>query len=143
MADALISGPVASHLGGALLLTAGVQQAAPTAGYLAVVPEAVRYAIGGAASAADPAAAAVVGADRYETATKAASTFFGLAPTVVGVEDGDALTAGASMGSAGGPLLLAPHAGAVRPLNELYLADDTMLRGVTEFGGAVGEDHVQ
>ncbi|GAC1539299.1 MAG: hypothetical protein NVS3B12_25370 [Acidimicrobiales bacterium] len=143
MADALIGGPVASHLGGALLLTAGAQQAGPTADYLATNPSVARYAIGGAASAADTAAQAVVGADRYGTATMVASTFFGPAPTAVGVGGGDALTAGASMGSAGGPLLLAPVSGPVSRDSDAYLAADAALRGVTEYGGAPGENPVE
>ena len=108
--DALAAGPAASSLGGAVLLTAGPTMPPSTAAYLSSHNPS-RYAIGGAAAAADPGAEAVVGADRFDTSARVASRFFG-SPARVGLANGlafpDALAGGADMGSAGPLLLTAP-----------------------------------
>ena len=72
------------------------------------------YAVGGQAAAADPAAVAVAGSDRYQTCAAVAAHFFP-APTAVGIATGldfpDGLAGGASAFAQGGPLLLSDPGG--------------------------------
>ena len=107
--DALAAGPAAAKTGGAVLLTTGDSLGVATTAYLAAHPGTI-YAIGGPAATADPAASALTGADRYATAAVVAARFF-LTPSHVGVATGanypDALTGGALVAAAGGPVLLA------------------------------------
>jgi putative cell wall-binding protein len=107
--DALAAGPAAAKAGGVVLLTAGSALATETSAYLNVHGTTV-YAIGGPAAAADTAAIALVGSDRYATAAKVATTFFS-SPTTVGVATGenfpDALSGGAYLAHLAAPLVLA------------------------------------
>ena len=107
--DALAAGPAAAKAGGVVLLTAGSALATETSAYLNTHGGSV-YAVGGPAAAADPAAVALSGSDRYATAAKVATTFFS-APTTVGVATGenfpDALSGGAFLAHLGAPLVLA------------------------------------
>ncbi|HEY5049579.1 MAG TPA: cell wall-binding repeat-containing protein, partial [Acidothermaceae bacterium] len=88
-----------------------------TATYLGAHPGRA-YAIGGPAAAADPAASATVGVDRYATAAAVATKFFS-APTIVGFATGsnfpDALAGGSLLAKEGAPLLLATAAGLSTP----------------------------
>jgi hypothetical protein len=115
--DALAAGPAASHSGGVVLLTNGNAMPTATATYLSAHPGHA-YAIGGPAAAADPAASATVGVDRYATAAAVATKFFS-APTVVGFATGsnfpDALAGGSLLAKEGAPLLLATPAGLSTP----------------------------
>lgn len=143
-ADALAAGPPAMATGGAVLLTAGGQQAPETAAFLAGLGSVTRYALGGPAAAADPSATAVVGADRYATATLAAQRFFRIPPRVgiaTGLNFPDALAGGPLLGGAG-PLLLVPPAGSLPPELSAYLQGLTGVLGqVDVFGGtaAIGQ----
>lgn len=123
-ADALAAGPAAAAAHGAVLLTAGAFQSAPTAAYLAA-HRPKTYAIGGPAATADPAAVAVVGSDRFDTAAKVASTFFPSA-TVVGIATGtnypDALAAGGQLGQIAAPLLLVSPTGLVPAPTDAFLS---------------------
>ena len=74
--DALSAGSAAAQAGGVVLLTAGSAQSGPTAAYLAAHPTAKRYAVGGPAAHADPAAQAFVGGDRFATSVLVAQAFF-------------------------------------------------------------------
>jgi putative cell wall-binding protein len=136
--DALAGAGAAIKSGGAILLTNGSHQAAETAAYLAA-HAGTRFALGGPAAAADPAATAIAGADRYETAAGIADTFFP-APTVVGVATGtnfaDALAAGPDLAAKGAPLLLAPADGALPPgtAGELVVDASTVTSALV-FGG--------
>ncbi len=107
--DALAAGPAAAKAGGVVLLTAGSALATETSSYLNAHGTTV-YAVGGPAAAADPAAVALSGSDRYATAAKVATTFFS-GPTTVGVATGenfpDALSGGAFLAHLGAPLVLA------------------------------------
>ncbi len=107
--DAVVAGPAAGHVGGAVLLTDGDVQAPETAAYLASASPETVAAVGGAAAAAAPDADALVGATRFETAVLVAESFFA-DPPVVGIATGldfaDALAGGAQVGAAGGPLVL-------------------------------------
>jgi hypothetical protein len=67
---------------GVVLLPNGTSMAAPTAQWLNAHAGVTAVAIGGAAAAADPPAAALVGADRYATAAKVAASVL---PSAVGV----------------------------------------------------------
>jgi len=138
-ADALVSGPAAAHAGGAVLLTDGPSQAEPTAAYLTSHPRELRYAVGGPASLADPGATAIVGADRYQTATMVAAQFFASPPAVLGIADGDAASAGASIGTDGGALLLSTGTLPAPATTASYLNDDTAVVIVDEYGSATSE----
>lgn len=107
--DAMSAAPAAVKSHAAILLTGGRRQSSATATYLAQHSVPARYAIGGQAAAADPSAAGFVGADRYATAVKVASTMFPDASAVglaTGEEFADALVAAPSLGKASSPLLL-------------------------------------
>jgi hypothetical protein len=108
-ADALVAGAAAAKAGGAVLLTDDGVMPAETAAYLAAHAGLTVYALGGPAAAADPAAVALVGRNRYVTGVVVARTLFG-APGAVGFASGaswaDALVGGVHMGLHGGPLLL-------------------------------------
>jgi len=125
-ADSLAAGAAAAGVKGAVLLTDGATQSTATAIYLSQHPDDARYAIGGPAAAADPAANPIVGSDRYQTSTLVASTFF-LSPQVIGIASGllfpDALSGGAHIGRLGGPLLLTDPQ--TLPIStEAYLAEN-------------------
>jgi len=115
--DALAAGPAASHAGGVVLLTNGKTMPTSTATYLSAHPGHA-FAIGGPAAAADPAASATVGVDRYATAAAVAAKFFN-APTIVGFATGsnfpDALAGGSLLAKEGAPLLLASATGVSTP----------------------------
>lgn len=137
--DALAAGPAAVKTGGAILLTAGPKQSTATAGYLAAHPAGPRYALGGAAAAADPSAQAFIGTDRYDTAAQVADQFFPRAATIgvaTGVAFPDALAAGYNLGAKQAPLLLVPSAGALPPpvVTEM-LFDFATVRDAMVFGG--------
>lgn len=106
--DALSAGVAAVKTGGVVLLTNGSTTPPETSAYLSAHPGTV-YAVGGPAATADPSATAIVGTDRYATAVDVATTFFS-APTTIGFATGlsfpDALSGGALLGRAPGPLLL-------------------------------------
>jgi hypothetical protein len=111
--DGLSAGPAAAISHGAVLLTAGHAQTSQTAQYLTTHPGDVRYAIGGPAAAADPAAQPLVGPDRYATSIVVARELFP-SPSIVAVASGeafpDALSGGALAGSEGAPMILVPSA---------------------------------
>ena len=144
--DALSAGPAAVITHGAVLLTAGPDQAAATAAYLTVHPRVTRYAIGGPAAHADPGAIPLVGADRYATSVLVAQQFF-TAPSGIGIASGaafpDALAGGPATAEAGGPLLLVPPSGALPTGTANYFSAvaSSVLTGWL-FGGtaAVGTD---
>ena len=110
--DGLAGGVAAAKVGGVLLLTNGQAMPTETADYLTAHAQTV-YALGGLAAAADHAATAIIGTDRYETAAAVARQFF-TGPTLVGIASGagfaDALSGGAYLAHAGGALLLTPQA---------------------------------
>ena len=146
-ADALSAVPAAVAEYGAILLTDGASQPAATAAYLKAHPGA-HYAIGGPASAADPSAIAVVGADRYATSAAVARAFFP-SPTAVSTASGesfpDALAGGPVAGSAGEPLLLVPPTGTLPEPSAAYLQTRSgTVSSATVFGGqsAVDDDVV-
>jgi putative cell wall-binding protein len=60
----------------AVLLTAGSTMPSETAQWLAAHPPSKRFAVGGAAAAADPGATKIAGQDRYDTAALVAEQFF-------------------------------------------------------------------
>ena len=107
--DALAAGSGAGKAGGVVVLTDGATVPPAARAYLDAHAGTARYAVGGAAAAADPTATALVGGTRYETATAVAARFFS-APSTVGVASGenypDALAGGLHALRAGGPLVL-------------------------------------
>lgn len=122
--DALVSGPAASLMNGAVLLTSGTAMPATTKSYLDSLGFTAKpntaayqggvYAVGGAArtataSRADTDRDALFGVNRYQVAQKVADTFFG-AESTVGLADGrnwpDAVSGGATMALMGQPILL-------------------------------------
>ena len=106
--DGLSAAVAATKASAVVLLTNGSAMPSATSSYLAAHATTV-YAIGGLAAAADRAATAIVGADRYKTAVAVAQRFF-TNPGAVGIASGatfaDALSGGALLGREGGPLLL-------------------------------------
>jgi hypothetical protein len=144
-ADALAAGPAAIANDAAILLTDGSTQATVTAAYLAAHKGGAHYALGGPAAAADPAAQAFIGTDRYDTAAQVADQFFPT-PTTIGAATGtafpDALAAAPLLATMGAPLLLVPPAGPLpsAPTAELLL-DSATAHNAVVFGGtaAVGD----
>ena len=144
--DALSGGAAAAANQAAVLLTAGTAQAAETVAYLSRHPSDTRYALGGQAAAADPSAKPVVGADRYDTSTRVATTFFSN-PTRIGVASGvafpDALSGGANIGAQHGPMILVPRSGPLTAALQSYLKANapSLVDGVAYGGGlALGDD---
>jgi putative cell wall-binding protein len=144
-ADALSAVPAAVTDHGVILLTNGATLTPATAAYLQAHPGA-HYAVGGPAAAADRAATALVGSDRYATSEAVALAVF---PNAAGVDLAsgatfpDALAGGPVAGSAGRPVLLVPPSGALPEPVLAYLT--TRAGGVSSaelFGGnaAVGAD---
>lgn len=92
----------------------GAAKAAAEAGVLGNVTEPVEYDF------------AIVGADRYETATLLASKYFGSGVTYYTIASGqdfpDAVVAGGWAANAGGPLVLTRDA-ALTPVTKSYLVD--------------------
>ena len=136
--DALAAGAAAGGNGGIVLLTNGPSQAPETAQYLADHPNATRFAIGGAAAAADPHAEAVAGGDRYETSARVAQRFFS-APFVAGVASGeqfpDALAGGAHAAAYGGPLLLTTPASLPGAVRDYLTANAQQIENAYVYGG--------
>jgi hypothetical protein len=138
-ADALTAGAAAAHEHAAVLLTDGAMQAAATAAYLDAHAVAHRFAVGGAAAAADPSAVPLVGADRYETSSKVAEHFFA-GPRPVGLATGeafpDALAGGAHIGAKDGPLLLTRSASLPSVIATYLGANKGSITTVFVYGGA-------
>jgi len=137
--DALAGGPAAAHLGGVVLLTDGAALPGVTAGYLAAHPDVPVYALGGRAAAAAPAATAIAGADRYETAALVAQRFFE-SPAFAGVASGlsfaDALGGGADAGARRGPLLLTRDGDLPAPVADYLSARRSLVKATSVYGGA-------
>jgi len=135
--DALAAGPAAVHVHGVVLLTAGTVLPPSVSAYISGHPGTV-YAVGGPAVVAYPSAIALVGADRYATATTVATRFF-TGPAAVGVASGlafpDALAGGASLARLGGPLVLTDPS-ILSPLTGSYLtANKASFTATSLFGG--------
>ena len=137
--DALAAGAAAAHVRGAVVLSDGPNLPAATADYLQRRRAAAHFAIGGAAAAAAPLAPAVVGANRFETATRVAERFF-QSPTTVGIATGtnfaDALAAGGHVARLGGPLLLTRPDVLVMESRSYVSSRSSLARGVV-YGGVV------
>jgi len=135
-ADALTAGPAAAHAAGVVLLTLGADQSAATVAWVAAHSGIMRYAIGGPAAAADPAAKAISGADRYATAVDVAANFFESA-TEVSLANGaawpDAAIAAANSALNDSPLLLVT-ATALTSVVSAWLGGSS-LNSVTAYGG--------
>ncbi len=136
-ADALGAGAAAAHIDGAVLLTAGSTMPDATANYLAN-HSSTRYAVGGPAAAAAPAATAIVGADRYDTATRVATRFFGSVAFVdvaTGTAFPDALGGGAHAAVSGVPLLLTDPASLPSTVASYLDGQKGSITDVVVFGG--------
>jgi len=136
--DAVSAGPAAISAGGAVLLTEGAEQAPATRAYLEG-RDVVRYAVGGQAVAADPAATAVAGDDRYATSAEVAQRFFDQ-PEAVGLAVGDAfpdsLVAAPQLGRTRQPLLLVDRDALPDPITGYLTARSAGIGRVTAFGGS-------
>lgn len=146
--DAVSAGPPAIAVHGAILLTNGSVQSQDTFAYLSAHPGDNRTAVGGPAATADAGATGVGGPDRFATSAAVASTFFP-SPRAVGMATGldfpDALSGGALVGTAGGPLLLVQPSAPLPASVASYLsgpAKDLSPASIYVFGGsnAVGND---
>lgn len=143
--DALAAGAAAAAVDGVVLLTNGTSAAAATAAWLLANPGVTQYAIGGPSATAHPAAQAIVGSTRYETATLTAEEFFD-DPIQVGVARGDlfpdALGGGAHIARRGGPLLLSDPttltpAGQVAFTRDYLVANAASIEAAHLYGGEV------
>jgi len=137
--DALSAVPAAITVHAAILLTDGSAQASVTATYLSA-HSGPRYAIGGAAAWADPAATAFAGTNRYDTSAAVAYAFFPKA-TAASVADGenfpDALAGGPLAGVAGQPMLLVNPVGSVaEPVAAYLFTHAGEATAVRAFGGS-------
>jgi ell wall binding domain 2 (CWB2) len=122
-ADALSAVPAVIAEHGAILLTNGSAQTPATAAYLHAHPG-LHYAVGGPAASADPAATALVGANRYATSAAVALAIFPHATGISaasGIQFPDALSGGPIAGAAREPLLLVPQSGALSEPTISYL----------------------
>jgi hypothetical protein len=137
--DALAAGAAAAHAGAAILLTDGSAASPETAAYLAAHSADKRIAIGGPAAAADPAATSLVGADRDATSVLVAQHFFSNPSTVgVATDSGfaDALSGGADVARASGPMLLVPTLPPLRATTSGYLGSvSPTVTSVLAYGG--------
>jgi hypothetical protein len=135
--DALAAGAAAPKLRGVVVLTDGSQMPETTKQYLNAHASVTRYAVGGPATAADPAAVPVMGADRYDTAVAVARKFF-TNPSFAGVATGtkfpDAMTAGARLGRFGAPLVLS-EPDSLPIVTKDYLTQTTSLSRAELYGG--------
>jgi hypothetical protein len=143
-ADALAAGAAAAHEHAAVLLTNGSTMPAATASYLSS-HTGTRYAIGGPAAAADPSATDIVGADRYDTATRVATRFFaGIAAVDVatGTAFPDALGGGTHAAFLGMPLLLTDPTNLSAAAASYLQGPGSTATDVVVFGGttAVGDN---
>lgn len=123
--------------GTVILLTNGNTLPAATASFDAARP-AARFAIGGPAAKADPAATPLVGADRYATSVLVAQRFFS-SPTAVGLATGtdfaDALAGGVMVGPQGEPLVLTDPANLPASVSQYLTGLRPGLTHVDVFGG--------
>jgi putative cell wall-binding protein len=135
--DALAAGPAAAHVGGVVLLTDGTTLPPSVSAYLTAHPGRV-YAVGGPAVIAYPPATALVGTDRYATATAVATQFF-TAPTTIGIASGatfaDALSGGAMLAHAAGPLVLSDPGVLSAPTSSYLTTNQGTLTTTSLFGG--------
>jgi len=137
--DALSGGAAAAHIGAAILLTDGTGPSPDTTTYLAAHAGDTRYAIGGPAKTADPAATGISGADRDTTSVLVAQQFFSAPATVSFADDGgfaDALSGGPDAARANAPVLLVPTNPPLEASTTTYL--NSISAGVTEiliYGG--------
>jgi hypothetical protein len=122
--DAVSGGAAAANSSAAILLTDGATPSPDTTTYLAAHTSDNRIAVGGPAAAADPSATPLVGADRDATSVLVAEHFF-TNPTAVGVATdsgfADALSGGADVARAGGPILLVPTFPPLQASTSIYL----------------------
>lgn len=136
--DALAAGTAAGKAGGVVLLTDGSTMPTATRAYVDEHSGVARYAVGGAAAQADPAATALVGATRYETAAVVAGRFFS-SPSTVGVASGenypDALAGGLHALRAGGPLVLTAPNTLPAPTASYLQANKASIASAWVYGG--------
>ena len=136
--DALAGSAAAGRIGAAVLLTDGSRMPAATAAYLQRHPAARRFALGGPAAAADPAATRVVGRDRYDTAVQIARAVLPPATALAvasGVTFPDAL-AGSAHAARRGAVLLLTAPTALPSSVSTYLAEHRSgIDSATVYGG--------
>ncbi|MGQ0616920.1 MAG: DUF4394 domain-containing protein [Acidimicrobiia bacterium] len=141
--DALSGGAAAAKAGAAILLTDDAVLPAATNSYLLANPASTRFALGGQAAAAAPAATALAGADRFETSVLVAEEFFpgDGEPAVAGFASGrafpDGLSGGAHIASAAspGPLLLTEPASVPAPVLEYLETKKAQIGNGFLYGG--------
>ena len=135
--DAVSASAATGPAGTVIVLTNGSAMPSETAAFLAAhaVPT---FAIGGPAAAADPAATAVDGSDRYATSVDVAQQFF-TAPKGAGMASGmdfpDALVAGPRLARLGEPLLLTDPASLPASVSGYLTANKATITHVEIYGG--------
>lgn len=138
------AGSSGSTVPAAVVLTDGARLPAETRAWLESRAPKARYAVGGAAAQADPAAEAIVGADRYETSQRVAERFFGQIPQVSlasGRTFADALSGGAHALDADIPLLLSDPDDLPRSTESYLKARRGQIQRAVVYGGPSAVSH--
>ncbi len=144
-ADALVAGPAAAQVHGAILLSNGDSLPPDTAAYLGAHPG-VAYAVGAGAQAADPQAHAVGGPDNYATSVAVAQAFFGSTRSAGFASEAtypDELSGDARIAAEGAPMLLAPPTGALPSSIASYLSSSAITSGYLYGGTSAVSSGVQ
>ncbi|MGH9071517.1 MAG: cell wall-binding repeat-containing protein [Acidimicrobiales bacterium] len=142
--DALVAGPAAAKLGGAVLLTNGEKMPTSTSAYLHL-HEGRHYAVGSAAQGADPNAQAVGSSDDYDTAVAVAQKFSpgaALAGFASETDYADELSGDANVAAGGGPMILVPSSGALPAPVSAYLLSSSVVSGLVYGGTAAVSSEV-
>jgi putative cell wall-binding protein len=145
-ADALAGGAAAPKPGAAVLLSNGSAPHPTTDAYLSAHSGDTLYALGGPAATAYPTATGIVGADRFETATKVATNFFS-APVAAGIARGDAfadaLSGGAHIAAKGGPILLVQTHALPTAAHDYLVANKATICTAYVYGGTEAVDEAR
>lgn len=141
--DALAAGVAGGVIGGAVLLTEQETLSPETSAYLQQRGPVTRFAIGGAAAAADPGATPLVGATRFETTIAVARTLIP-SPRVVAIatarDFADALTGGVQVAALGGPILLSERDTLPASVDAYLRENATTIDHAILYGGEVALD---
>jgi putative cell wall-binding protein len=136
--SALVAGVTAAKVGGVVVLTADSKMPAATKTYLDQRAGVSRVAVGPEATAADPSARSIRGADKYDTSRRLAEAFFDN-PSVVSIASGtvfaDALSGGAHAGKNGAPLVLSEPATVPTPVRQYLSSVSPSVSDAYLYGG--------
>jgi stage II sporulation protein D len=145
-AAAWVAGAAAAKLHGVVLLTDGAKQSSDSATWLSRHAKVTRYAVGGDAAKADPAATPITAADASALSAAVAKRFF-TGPHAAAVADaGDqasGLVAAAWSAQRAAPILLATAPALTDGVGSYVGSVKARLRSVQLVGGRLPYDHVE